>query len=300
MTDRRTSDELTRRALRLATIGEKWEMVLVNGNFRDSNGYYYVRKLGGSDNGATSIRNRPIALPCRNNLIEGDGRVVNVITDFNGKREIIGNDLEDLKQAQVNTTQLNQASRVTRYRTFELLSNLQSFPNGQDGKVIIHPGRYEKSTGKVGIYQGETEFDILTSYKPATAGKQHIVALWIDEETGQTAVSTSNEFDPSLDLQNNPTIAETYMNQVMDNAPYRRVGITSYLVNEDDTALTEENKFHDLRPIVRGYAPQIGYPDPVAYEWVVPKQHTVLVKSGLKIDTSGTIKLNSGSTVWMI
>jgi hypothetical protein len=252
--------QVARRNLKkTANAGRRMEIAPYGGNLFDPFGNVYVRQLGGS----SGIRHVPSPIPIETgkNVYVGAYRIVVVKIGSDGREYITGNDSDDLKYAGINARQLNANDPAARFKTAESLSNLQSYPTGSDGTVRVMPGIYRKPSGQYGIFEGELNIDLLTSYTPS-AGNQHIVALWLNTDTNAVTITTSEELSSATDLKLNPATALTYINQAADSAPANRVGITAYLIDSEDTVISEANKFHDLRGLIeswsannRGYEP---------------------------------------------
>lgn len=290
----------------LTSNGRRVEIASKNGSFFTPDGRVYVRDMGGYSSGGVTVRNVPYPLEVEmgRGLFIGEGRIVLVKKDFSGREYITSNDKDDLKQAGINPRQLNPNDPSTRYKPFELISNLQTFPTGGDGTVMVHPGMYRKSDGTYGSYAGQLQIDLLTSYKPATADNQQIVALWIDEDTNAVTITTSSELSQATDLtlSGNLTTAMTYLNEAAASAPARNVGIGTYIVRGDDTVISEVNKFKDLRPFfdVFSTSGSVGYPDPVTYSFVVPDGNTLIVFDGWQVSAGGGVSVGAGSAVRMM
>lgn len=249
--------ELAKQRFRaLTSNGEKMEVAKFNGNMFTSDGRVYVRELGGFSSGGVTIRPVPVAVPIEmgRNVYIGEGRIVHVKKDFEGRKYIARNDPDDLRQAGINPRQLNANDPSTRFITLSRMIDLQTFPTGGTGTVRVMSGQYQKTTGEYANYAGSLEIDLLTSYKPATADNQQIVALWMNEDTNAVTVTTSSEFSQSTILKLDIPLAMTYINEAVASAPARRVGIGTYIVRGDDTVIDETNKFKDLRPFLQAYS----------------------------------------------
>jgi hypothetical protein len=296
-------EQRARRRYKRQTQGERMEITAVNGNMFNSLGQVYVRKLGGYNSGGTSARSIPKAVTNRNaGLYIGEGRIVVVKEDYNQRLYIDGNDTNDLIAAGINLRQLNHLDPTTRYKTLSLITDGQSFPTGNDGTVRVMPFTYVKTNGEYANFSGQQSIDLLTSYKPATADNQQIVALWVNEDTNAVTITTSSEFSQSILLKTDIPTAMTYINEAVASAPARRVGIGAYIVRGDDTVISEINKFKDLRPFIEAYSNSgnVGYPDPVDYDFVVPDGNTLLVQSGWVINTDASVTIEAGACVAVI
>ena len=236
----------------LTSNGKKMEVAAFNGRLFTSDGRAYVRELGGFQNGENTVRNvpSPIRLELGRGIYIAEGRIVLVKKDYQGRDYIYSNDSDDLRQADINPRQLNPNDPSTRFRTMSLLSDLQSFPTGGDGTVMIHPGLYRKSDGSYQNFAGQLSIDLLTAYKPVVVDNQHIVALWINEDTNTSAITTSSEISQSIILKDDIPTAIGLINEAEETAPENRVGVWSYIVRGDDTVISEKNKFIGLRGII--------------------------------------------------
>ena len=285
--------ELAKQRLQaLTSNGEKMEITTYQGDMFTSDGRVYVRKLGGFSDGGITVRNVPIAVPIEmgRNIYIGEGRIVQVKKDFSGRKFIAKNDPDDLKQAGINPRQLNSNDPSTRYKTLSLLTDLQTFPTGGDGTVKVMSGFYQKANGDYANFSGELEIDLLTSYKPATADNQQIVALWINEDTNAVTITTSSEFSQSTILKYDIPTAMTYINEAVASAPARRVGIGTYIVRGDDTVIDETNKFIDLRPFIESYSAVGSGSNVIVNSSTIPSGKDAFFAGGLTITGGLTVE----------
>ena len=152
------------------------------------------------------------------------------------------------------------------------------------------PSIYRKSDGQFEFYAGSIAID-LTSYIPATADKQVVVCLWLDTNDNTITVTGSSEVDATTDLKSNPTTAMTYINECADAAPSGAIGISSYLIFDDTTAIDVTNKFHDLRGIIGtgGGNSIAGFPNPVTATVYINTGYQVAVHGKLYIESTGKV-----------
>ncbi len=284
--------------------GPMFEVATKNGSMFPSEGYVYVRVPGGFSDGGNIIRHPsfPMRYEVGKNFAWGEGRKVNTRLGADGKLEISGHDPADLKQAGISPRELNANDPATRFKTIELLTNLQSFPTGGDGTVKVMSGIYQKPDGGFNVFQGQQNIDLLTGYTPTTADNQHIVALWINTDTNAIEITTSSELSQAIDLKLVPATAMTYLAEAVAGAPFNFIGTSCYIVRGDDTAIDETNKFHDLRGIIGAGSGSgsIGYPDPVISPYILPENKTVIVFSGMVIESGGSVTVSAGSALRMI
>lgn len=287
----------------LTSNGRKMEIASLNGNLFTSDGRVYVRELGGFSSGGVTIRNvpSPVQIEMGRNVFIGEGRVVLVKKDYQGRDYIYSNDRDDLRQATINPRQLNANDPSARYKTISLLSDLQTFPTGGDGTVMVHPGAYRKNNGEYENFSGLLQIDLLSSYTPAVADNQHIVALWIDVDTNAITITTSSEISQATDLKLDIPTAISLINEAKALAPTNYVGIGSYIIKGDDTTVGEQNKFIDLRGIIEAFGQSsAGFPDPVDFDFVIGAGHTLIVKDGWTISAGGSVTVETGAAVCTI
>ena len=292
--------EFARRNLELAIGGRTAEIVKVGSSQFTSTGKIYVRWLGGYDSGsgADTVRNPAFPARCQIPLVTDVGRLVWVGKGYDNQWEVKGNVGSDLEQANVNPRQLNPNDPSSRYNLIESLSNLQSFPTGGNGTVKVFPGVYRKPDGTYAMFPGQTAIDLLTSYTPATSTNQLIACLWLNTATGLITITASSELSQSTNLKTDYATAATYINECVLTAPSQNTGIWSYIIRGDDTVITEDNKFWDLRGIIgSGSSGAIGgFPIDVTSGVVIPS-NTQIVVDRYTISSGGSVIINGRITV---
>ena len=58
----------------------------------------------------------------------------------------------------------------------------------------------------------------------------------------------------------------------------------AYIIQDDTTKLTGENKFHDLRGFVGSGSTSIGYPNPIVSDLTIPSGREEIMKGVITID----------------
>lgn len=278
------------RRYRLQTTGVKMEIATLNGSLFDSAGRVYVREIGGASDGGETIRKVPMAIDLKSgiNAYIGEGRRVIVKVDLEGDLYIEGNDKRDLRNAGINPRQLNANDPSTRYKTLSLISDLQSFPTGGDFTVMVHPGFYRKTNGNTAHYAGQLQID-LEPYKPATSTNQLVACVILNEDTNAVTITTSSELAQSTILRDDITTAMTYVNEAEASAPARAVNIQSYIINGDDTVVSEQSKFINLRPFISAYSRYSSNSNVITNNSTIP--------SGKDAFFAGSLTIEGGLTV---
>lgn len=170
---------------------------------------------------------------------------VNVIT-IDGNEYIESMDFDELVRANFDPHQTNALDPSLHYPLIETLQNLQAFPN-DNATVRIMPSIYRKADGTYSIFKA-IDVDILTGNVPSS-GNQVVACIWL--KTDNTAeVTVSSEEPVSTLLKVDPTTALTLINECASAASAGAMGIWSFILYDDTTAITGTNKFHDLRGIV--------------------------------------------------
>lgn len=298
-------EQRARRRYKRQTTGERMVITTVGGSMYNALGQIYVRELGGLDSGGVSINTVPKAITVKNaGLYAGVGRVVIVKEDYDGRLYIAENDERDLIAAGINLRQLNHLDQSTRFKTLSLITDFNSFPTGGDGTVRVMPGFYRQTDGTLGRFAGQTSIDLLTSYTPATTDNQHVVCLWLDVDTNTLSITTSSEISQATDLKldGNLSTGMTLINEAALSAPPRHVGIWSYIIKGDDTVVDETNKYIDLRPFFDAFntSGNVGYPNPVTYDFIIPDGNTLIVEDGWTISAGGSVTLGAGSVLSVV
>lgn len=253
---RRSTDERRGRQSLNNQLGYAYQAVITtrNGSISEPGGRIYVRRLGGYRDGELGVENPPFPVlpPNGNNVILRAGRLVNIAKNAKGRDYIKNNDQDDLIAANINPRQTNYSDPSAKYKTFEHLTNLNSFAEGGTSNVQIMPGIYRKTDGTFGTFSGDGSYDILTSFKPATSDTRVVVCLWLDPSDGSLTATGSSEFSQNTDIKTDPATGLTYINECVASAPDGAIGLWSWIVNSDDTVISVTNKYRDLRGIVAG------------------------------------------------
>ena len=279
----------------------------VNGSYYNSAQELYLRAVGSVTNGTTIVSGNTFTRRVRvgTNIMETAGRKVVLQMGWDGREEVVGNIHEDLTEANIPPQQLNANNPSATLSLSEKIINLASYPNGDD-TVRVMPGVYRKTDGDYAIFSGNSSIDLLTSYTPATAGNQLVACLWLDESTNTIAVTASSEVSQDTDLKAATGIstAETLINECEASAPANARGIWSYIINDDTTALTDINKFHDLRNISGGgvFASSAGSGSSVDALEVTNTAYTALTNTSATqfsgFNTTPVVNTDSGSAVF--
>lgn len=286
-------EQQARRRYKRQTTGERMVITSVNGSMYNSLGQIYVRELGGFSSGGVTSYSIPKAITNKNaGLIANVGRVVIVKEDYRGRLYIAENDEQDLIAAGINLRQLNHLDQSTRYKTLSLITDLNSFPTGGDGTVRVMPGFYRKQDGTMGRYSGVSELDLLTSYKPATADNQHVVCLWLDADANTISITTSSEISQATDLKldGNLSTGMSLINEAAASAPNHYIGSYSYIVKGDDTVISEQNKYIDLRPFLTAHSKTGSGSNVIVNSSTIPSGKDAFFAGGLTITGGLTVE----------
>jgi len=231
-----------------------YRIVNVNGSPYGANGYVWVQPAGGDSETEIAIRSQPFQMRYRAGMgiFIRAGRVVHAGYGVDGRIEIIANDPSDIINQGFPVASINPANEQLSQSTLEQINNLRAFSNTPaDESIQVVPTIYRKLDGTYAVAPQSFTVDLLTAYTPADVDDQVVVCVWLDTDTNTYTTTASNELSQDTDLTLNPTTAMTYINQAVVTAPTNCIGVWSYIVKGDDTTITDTNRFHDLRGIIR-------------------------------------------------
>jgi hypothetical protein len=238
----------------IGVFGEAY-LASVNGVVRIPGGKMWVHDLAGADSNGNATYGAPYQLRIKPgaSIDPRPNLKVNVVT-IRGIKYIESMNFDELERMGYDPHQTNALDPSLKFSLVEHLQNLQSFPNG-NATVRVMPSIYRKADGTYGIFATIDE-DILTGNIPS-ADTQVVVCLWLQSDN-TIVVTVSSEETANTDLKLDTVTALTLINECAAAAPVGSVGIWSYIIWYDTTALTNKNKFHDLRGIVGGGANASG------------------------------------------
>jgi hypothetical protein len=276
-------------------VFEETYLAAVNGVVRIPGGKMWVHDLAGADINGNATYGAPYQLRIKPgaSIDPRPNWKVNVVT-IRGIKYIESMNFDELERIGYDPHQTNPLDPSLKFSLVEHLQNLQSFPNG-NATVRVMPSIYRKADGMYGIF-GTIAEDILNGNVPG-ADMQVVVCLWLQSDN-TIAVTVSSEETADTDLKLDPTTALTLINECAAAAPAGSLGIWSYIIWDDTTALTNKNKFHDLRGIVGvgGGSDSADFPIDVTTT-VTIATNTQKVVDEYTIGTGGSVEIDGRLTV---
>lgn len=290
--------DMVRRSLKqqLGVLEETY-LALVNGVVRIPGGKMWVHDLAGADANGDATYGAPYQLRIKPGatIDPRPNWKVNVIT-IRGIKYIESMNFDELEHIGYEPHQTNLLDPSLQFKLIEQLQDLQSFPNG-NATVRVMPGIYRKSDGTygaIGATDGQ-DIDVLTGNVPI-ADTQVIACLWLDESDNSFVVTVSSEETIDTNLRQDYTTALGLINECAAAAPSGAIGITSYIIQYDTTALYGVNKHKDLRGIIHGTA---GSTSPTIDDFTnAQHNHTSTAEGGQLTDAalSSAVSIAKGGT----
>jgi hypothetical protein len=229
-------------------VYRKTYLAAVNGRVLGTKlGHLWVHDAASADGSGNVTYGAPYQLPIKPgaSIAHRPNWKVNVVT-IEGDEFIESMDVNEMLRANFDPHQTNPLDPSLQFKLIENLQNLQAFPNG-DATVRVMPSIYRKADGTYDIF-ATIDTDILTGNVPS-ADNQVVVCLWLKTDN-TIEVTVSSEEPASTNLKLDPTTALTLINECAAAATVGALGIWSFIIWDDTTAITGINKFHDLRGIV--------------------------------------------------
>jgi hypothetical protein len=275
-------DKVRREYRKQIGVFEETYLASVNGVVRIPGGKMWVHDLAGADSNGNATYGAPYQLRIKPgaSIDPRPNWKVNVVT-IRGIKYIESMNFDELERIGYEPHQTNPLDPSLKFSLIEHLQNLQSFPNG-NATVRVMPSMYRKADGTYGIF-GTIDEDILTGNVPST-DMQVVVCLWLQSDN-TLAVTVSSEETADTDLKLDTATALTLINECAAAAPVGALGIWSYIIWFDTTALTNKNKFHDLRGIVGVGGSTKGFPNPVTTAYQIANGYQEMFKGSLVITT---------------
>jgi hypothetical protein len=262
-------------------------------------GLFWVHDPAGTDENGNTIYGAPRKMPMLSGAVidPRPNLKVDVIT-VRGVDYIARMNRTELDRMGYDAHQTNPLDPSRKWIYIEHLMNFQAFSTPGVATVQVTGGVYRKPDGTYGVFTTTGGYDLITGNTPSS-DMQVVVCQWFDTDTEAVVVTVSSELSRTTDLKNPINIATRIglINECAALAPVNSFGITAWVLFDDTTSITNNNKLDDLRGVV-------GTGDSGSEDFPISVTSTVIISSNKQkvvddytIESGGSVVIDGRLTV---